>query len=299
MNTTTPTVAPAARARRAVGCDHDGRKANSRSGPIGRYAARVALLALTSVAACSDSADSEGGPLRVSVYGEEFIEGGIPSEEVADGWSVSFSTFLVSVSEIEADGQVLPGNFVIDLAQATGGQGQLLGEIMVDSGGVEHLAYRVGPASSGSVSTLDPAAVEAMALAGSSISVSGVAERSGQTVEFEWDFSSNVRYEECLTEPSLQDEGATSQITIHADHLFYDDLDSEEPNVAFDLIAQADTDGDGDGNVTNEELRGLDITRQDRYQVGSRNITNLWDFIEAQTGTVGHIDGEGHCEAAD
>jgi hypothetical protein len=46
-----------------------------------------------------------------------------------------------------------------------------------------------------------------------------------------------------------------------------------------------------------DELRAIDITAEDNYQVGSRDIDNLWDFIEAQTHTLGHIDGEGHCHA--
>src|SRR5690606_19242015 len=107
-------------------------------------------------------------------------------------------------------------------------------------------------------------------------------------------FATDTRYVECHAAADLAEGDASSQLTIHADHLFYDDLDSEEPNVAFDLVASADADANGE--VTTEELRALDITAQTRYQVGSRDITELWGFIEAQTATLGHIDGEGHCE---
>lgn len=86
------------------------------------------------------------------------------------------------------------------------------------------------------------------------------------------------------------------EITIHGDHLFYDDLFSETPNVAFDLIAAADK--DGDGVITELELRKLDIRAQDRYQVGDLTaITDLWSFIEQQTTTLGHFNGEGHCDS--
>ena len=61
-----------------------------------------------------------------------------------------------------------------------------------------------------------------------------------------------------------------------------------------DLVAAADA--DADGVITQVELAALDITTQARYQVGSRDITDLWGYISAQTATVGHIDGEGHCE---
>ncbi|MEZ4472315.1 MAG: hypothetical protein R3F60_16270 [bacterium] len=65
--------------------------------------------------------------------------------------------------------------------------------------------------------------------------------------------------------------------------------------MAFDLIAAADA--DGDGLVTEAELAAVDISTQERYQVGSRPISDLWRFIEQQATTVGHIDGEGHCAA--
>ncbi len=108
-------------------------------------------------------------------------------------------------------------------------------------------------------------------------------------------FDTDTTYVNCETDQKLEDGGqATSQITIHADHLFYDDLVSDDPNVAFDLVASADT--DGDGNVTEAELAALDISGEDRYQVGDLPVTDLWGFISAQTKTLGHIDGEGHCD---
>lgn len=65
--------------------------------------------------------------------------------------------------------------------------------------------------------------------------------------------------------------------------------------MSFDLIASADS--NEDGNVTPEELQLVDITGQSRHQVDSRPITNLWQFIEAQTKRFGHIDRDGVCEA--
>ena len=83
-------------------------------------------------------------------------------------------------------------------------------------------------------------------------------------------------------------------------HLFYDDAISDEPNVAFQLMADADA--NGDNAVTLDELAAVDIRAQARYQVGSlktpagHTITNLRQFLEYQVITLGHINGEGHCE---
>jgi hypothetical protein len=92
----------------------------------------------------------------------------------------------------------------------------------------------------------------------------------------------------------------TMQSTIHADHLFYDDAVSPEPAVAFQIIADADT--DADGIVTMAELDAKSILAETRYQVGSNTtpdgdpIENLRQYIELQATTLGHINGEGHCE---
>ena len=48
--------------------------------------------------------------------------------------------------------------------------------------------------------------------------------------------------------------------------------------------------------VSQAELEAVDIRPLANYQVGSTDIMDLWHFIEHQTTTIGHIDGEGHCE---
>jgi hypothetical protein len=118
----------------------------------------------------------------------------------------------------------------------------------------------------------------------------------GEVVTFAWAFDSDTLYSPCEIDTELAADGeASAQITIHADHLFYDDLDSSTPDVAFDLIAASDA--NADGAVTQEELAAVDITAEARYQVGSHDIKDLWSFIAYQATTVGHINGEGHCES--
>jgi hypothetical protein len=114
-------------------------------------------------------------------------------------------------------------------------------------------------------------------------------------VRFAWGFAGVTRYVDCETAARVEAGGVgASQLTIHADHLLYDDLVSAEPRVVFDLIAASD--GDGDGVVTAAELEGRDISGEARYQVGNAAVDDLWGFVAAQVGTLGHIDGEGHCE---
>jgi hypothetical protein len=252
-----------------------------------------ALLSLGLLAgACADPGRAT---LRVTAFGEEFIEDRIPAEVFSDGWELDFGRFLVAISEVENDGERLDGAFVVDLTQASGGEGHELGRLLLPAEGGPHLAFRIARVSEATPVSASDDDVATLVDAGASLWVEGQATRADQTVTFAWAFTTDTRYVHCHGTAVLEDgEEATSQLTIHADHLFYDDLDSEVPNVAFDLVASADADADGE--VTAEELRALDITTQARYQVGSRDITDLWSFIEAQTGTLGHIDGEGHCE---
>ena len=255
----------------------------------------LALTSLFCLASGCDSAEEGEGTLRVSIYGEEFIEDRVPAADVVDGWEIVFSRFLVAVHDVRADGNELPGTWVHDLRSPSGGDGHDVGALMMPAGTVEHLDYRVGPADSAAAGNAAAADVTAMADAGFSVWVEGTATRGSETVTFDWGFATNTKYFDCHTEQSLPDGGeATSQMTIHSDHLFYDDLESEEPNVAFDIIASGDA--NGDGSVTTEELAAVDITGESRYQVGSRDISDLRGFIAAQTATLGHIDGEGHCE---
>ncbi|MGA9522055.1 MAG: hypothetical protein WBV82_11350 [Myxococcaceae bacterium] len=134
-----------------------------------------------------------------------------------------------------------------------------------------------------------------MSVRGASLYVEGTAEKDGQTKHFAWAFDTDTRYSHCdTTIDAKSGETGRAQLTIHGDHLVYDDLFSETPNVAFQLIADADADQDGE--ITEAELQATDIRTQARYQVGSTGITDLWRFIRFQSTSVGHIDGEGHCE---
>ena len=45
-----------------------------------------------------DKSERGEGELNVYVYGEEFVEQGIPSESMIDGWSVTFSHFVVTLA---------------------------------------------------------------------------------------------------------------------------------------------------------------------------------------------------------
>jgi hypothetical protein len=238
----------------------------------------------------------------VQVYGEAFIEEGIPASDFSDGWAVTFDHFLITIADVTAargqDAPALsaPTPRVYELARPTMGVGQPVATAEVPGGAYDNVAYRVRPAPAGVAAApgADAARASAMAAAGESVHVVGTARKGDRTLRFAWGFTSDVLYRGCESEARVDGGTARTQLTIHGDHLFFDDLVSEDPKLAFDLVAASDT--DGDGQVTKAELQARDITGQARYQVGGERITNLWDFIARQVTNLGHIDGEGHCQ---
>jgi hypothetical protein len=240
------------------------------------------------------------GTLNVTIYGEDFIEKGIPASEFSDGWAVTFSRFLISVGEVSAArGGGVPDLTestyrVFNLATATSGAGQMVTSKSVPGGAYNAVGFRVAPPPQGTSGGGATANERDLLLRGGlGLYVEGRATKGAVTKTFTWGFPNKTRYKACESTAVVDGAAAASQLTIHGDHLFYDDLFAEEPNVSFDLIASADKDNSGE--VTQAELMALDIRTQARYQVGSTGITNLWDFITFQTSTLGHIDGEGHC----
>lgn len=269
-----------------------------RSSSIAFTSALVTLAGALAVAGCGEAP----GTLEVRIYGEDFIEQGIPAAAFHDQWSVKFSRFLVAAGELTAARGTTaamsdPGLRIFDLTRPSSGRGHLVTTAAVDGGRYDRISYRIAPppaaARPGNATVADR---DLLVARGCALLADGSATKQTITKRFAWCLPTKTRYHHCESTALVDGNTAAAQLTVHADHLFYDDLFAAEPRVAFDLIALGDANDDGE--VTEAELRAVDITREERYQVGSEKITNLWDFIAFLSATVGHIDGEGHCETA-
>lgn len=260
----------------------------------------VFLLSTLGLVGC-DSPRNEA--LEVRVYGEAFIEEGIPADVFSDGWSVKFEKFLVNVGTVAvAEAGSQPGleaaEFqVFDLSKASNGAGQEVTSGLVSVGRYNDTSFSIAPNADATAGNATADDLKVMKDGGFSVYVAGTASKAGEdSKRFAWGFATRTDYSECESLADVK-AGAPSvvQLTIHGDHLMYDDLFSETPNVSFALIAQADADADGE--VTRAELEAVDLRPLENYQVGSTDIVDLWHFIEHLTTSLGHIDGEGHCEA--
>lgn len=233
----------------------------------------------------------------VETWGEEYIEEAIPAADVADGYSVVFDEFLVALSSValvDGNGDAVvevEGQQIFDLVQVGP---HAVGEAEVPATHYDRVDMTIAPASGATAGNADDEQVSFMNDHGLSIAVLGTATLGGDGYVFEWQFDTDTHY---ACEPDLTlsvgGEGST-ELTIHGDHLFYGDLEDPDTDLGFTVLAAADADGDYE--VTRDELEAVDIA-QTGYGVGQySDVTDLWAFVEHLTRTLGHIDGEGHCQ---
>jgi len=228
---------------------------------------------LTTVAALLSGCASASGSVTAVAYGEEFIEEGIPADSVDDGWAIHFDRYAVTISAVTIGGSTLEDTETVDLTEPSDGQGQELGTLELPPGDYTDSSFVI-----------------------QRVEVEGSGEKDGETKTFSWVFDQAIAYGDCDTTTEVTSgEAARFQVTVHADHLFYDSLVSEHPQLLFQPLANADADGDGE--IEAAELWETDIGAYDPGSAGG--IDDLWTFLEAQARTLGHVDGEGHCHATE
>lgn len=273
------------------------------------FLALSALLASASAAAGCCGGETEGtGTLNVTVWGEEFIEEGIPAVEFEDGWPITFHKFIVLLHGVSAAREgaedealtALEGCAAFDLVKKGPAT---LASLEAAEGAYADTTYAIKPTAAECASTAgtaEPADAAMMVDKGYSVYLEGSAMKDGSEVAFAWGFARATLYSHCHSTAVVKDGGeATVQLTIHGDHFFYNSLVNPKAALEFQVIADADI--DGDGTVSMEELKGLagdDFKALDNYDVGDLTVDNLYDYLQEQSATIGHIDGEGHCDTA-
>jgi hypothetical protein len=275
-------------------------------------ATRASLVIGAVMAAVSCGPVAAGsGSIDAQVWGEDFVTQGIPASEFADGWGVQFTKFLVHVSGVRfaatgGPSYELPGpGRVWDLKLAT--TPISLGMIpRVEARRLDRVQFELSATAMESLAgNASEADVAVMRTGRYAMYVEGTATHPTRGMRsFRWGFSGSTRFTGCQDDARMPGLVVTSgsaptraQVTVHADHLFYDGLQNPDARLRFDAIAAADR--DGNGAVTLEELAMVDLTSlpTGQYQTGSaRGVNTLRDFVTALTTTVGHWNGEGHCD---
>ncbi|RYZ63498.1 MAG: hypothetical protein EOP08_10820 [Proteobacteria bacterium] len=271
----------------------------------------ASALAGLGLLACSSDEGTDGtGTVAFTTWGEEYIEQEIPASEFADGWTVKYTKFLVVLSDIEvASGGTVGAKSdqqqVFDMV-APGVKPVFTQQLGAKNW--ETVNYRIGPATAAAVAGPGLAAADKdkMVAGGFSLYVEGTGSKGGVVKRFAWGFDQDTTYKNCKGEVAgAEQSGAivtnggtdTIQLTIHGDHMFYDDLASADAKLRF--VNVADADANDDGEVTLDELAAVERAdlKEGTYQVGGfSNVFTYKDFVTELSRTVGHFRGEGECE---
>lgn len=271
----------------------------------------LALVALTTALGCG----SDTGDVALSLWGEDYIQDAIPARTPTaagfeNGWSLRYTKFLVNLGEMRlasSDGTVagsLAGYRVFDLHTLHGplSIGAFSG---VAAQRFDAFSYAIAPATMSSTAGNATAAdVTLMQTNRYSVYLEATVSKAGvPDVSIRWAFTPRVDFSAChdpsgqpgVAVPSGGSVGA--QVTVHGDHLFYDDLENPEALIRFDAIAAADANGDHE--VTLDELAQVQLTSLPMTQYGTGpipNVRTLRDFVTYLVATIGHFNGEGHCQ---
>ncbi|GAB4196295.1 MAG: hypothetical protein OHK0013_03320 [Sandaracinaceae bacterium] len=284
----------------------------------------LGIVALAGLFALPAGCAEATGTLDVEVSGEEAATMGFPVGDItfADGWTVSFEHLFVALDDFHlAAGErrlaLEAEPTVVDLAE---GDQLLWSFAAIPAQRWPEVGYAIAPPTAsarrlGRVRTEDVAALVA---AGASFRMIGAATHPTHG-RFEIDLALplNVRTSGCVSGRDETDgvviptNGTrASQITLHLDHLFFDSARAEEPALRFEAWAAA---AGADRTVTYEDLatqrladlRGLDGMPLDdesgaliAYEPPSTGLPSqtLQAFVLGMAVTIGHFEGEGHCD---
>ncbi len=264
------------------------------------------------------------GTVEVWVSGEEAATMGYPVGDIAfaDGWTVQFEHLFVSVQDfaLVEGGQTLTLEAESTVVDLTAGDQPLWSFPGVPAQRWSDVGYRLAlPTTSsrrlGSVAVSD---VQAMVEGGLSFRMVGTATHPTHgSVRIDLGLPLEVRMERCVSGRDGTDglvvpaSGThTTQLTLHLDHLFFDSARAEEPSLRFDAWAAV---AGGDRTVTYADLAGqslADLRGIDgmplvdelgvpiAYEPPSTGLPmqTLQAFVLAEAATIGHFEGEGHCD---
>jgi hypothetical protein len=221
--------------------------------------------------ACTSCGTGGEGTVSIRAYGESFIEDGIGADDVDDGWALAFDKFIVHIKDVTLAGSEIDVDATVDVSRRSSGQGHEIGSALVPTGSHTRSSFTT-----------------------TGLEIEGTAWKGDETKSFKWRIEDVTRYVDCETTTKVTAGAeAALEITIHADHLLYDSLVSDQPRVLFQ--AYADADQDQDGTITEVELAATDIGN---YDPGSDDgVDDLRAWLVAQSRTLGHVDGEAHCTA--
>lgn len=280
---------------------------------------QLLALALLTLLGCGDASR---GTLRVMANGEAAAVQGYPvtidGDTIAleDDFTIAFEHVYVGLSELRletAEGDsanVVVEPVVIDLAR---GPAQMW-EVEVPAQRWDRVSYRthVPGHDDRIIGDVSFNAVHAMLVAQYATYVLGTATQSGETYTFAFGFPA-VQQSRCEngdgTEGIVVRTGAVTEaeVTIHLDHIFFDSLASNTPAMRFEPFAAASFSNDVVNAFLTQPITDVRDRNGDPIMSGGNVVVydpgpfalspmTVEQFVLAAGRTMGHWNGEGHCE---
>ncbi|WNG35019.1 hypothetical protein F0U61_16200 [Archangium violaceum] len=270
--------------------------------------------------ACEPVAEGE---VRVTMSGGDGTQRGYASHLFQDGWSVQFTKYLVSLGDFTltsaaGEKRTAPEHVLVDVQKGdvplTGLKGLPAGRWGV--------GFRVSPPREdtklpdGNVSAEDLAMMRER---GYSYWVEGVAVKKDVGVyTFRMGFPVNAHMVDCINGVDgtmgivvPENSVAEAEVTIHAEHMFYDRLGTHRGvQLRFDAIAAT---ADETGVITPEGLSTQNLLDlRDRnggelkddqgqpvvYEPGAYTVRTLQEFVTQSVVDQAHLNGGGVCTVA-
>jgi len=288
----------------------------------------IALAALLALTACGGDETEGTGSLRVRISGEQGAKVGYPftadGETIGfvDGWSLTFDTVVAGVGGVRlrtASGEeaVVDVDDVVAELRVEDPLAWTLEGIPArrwDRVSYDLLVPPVGARNLGAVSETTLARMRTL---GAALYVAGTATpATGTAVTFELYLPDAVAADSCvsgLDETNGVIVAANTvndvELTLHLDHFFFDSL-TDDAVMRFEAIGAA---ASATNHVTLDDLTTQDLTELRNtagtplideagapivYDPGAAPLAaqTLREFIRANARTVGHFNGEGHCD---
>lgn len=277
------------------------------------------------------------GEVTILLEAESSITGGLAAgtaeEDVIDGWSVSYDTFVTTIGELQLARSATGASqrdtrlVVVDAASLPATGFTLAHFTGLEAQRWDVLSFRTPAATAAAMldASVPSADRDAMVAGGCAFLVGGAIDNaSGEScvgtsacvaethVAFRLCIPAATDYGPCSSPDGIAGVSVVASadtsvhVTLHGDHLWFNTFPSgAEGTVERRAQWLANCDADHDGTVTQAELEATSaaavFTTANHYdlagspRIDGHGIQTAWDFVRAQMSTLGHFQGEGEC----
>ena len=214
-----------------------------------------------------------------------FTDDQIPAADLADGWSIAIDNYTIILSDINLSEISTPSDagfgtnaYAIDLVGNNQDEATTsIASTMLPDGTYQYLHFKIAPTDLTTKNiNADEAILAKMLEDSASIYVAGVATNGEKSKSFAWHIQVNQDAMSCV-DVVIAENSTESIVSLTPEVIFYSDYASTTPTLAFDHLAAADSDDNGE--ISQQEL-------QLASAASSTGEANLLDYLNAAAAQI-------------